>query len=385
MAPQHTSALRTAYSKPRLGPSSPVTPALAMSAALALALVSGCRGGSAAPAGGPQAPPPSAVTIAELAATPIEDASEYIATLRSLRSTTVQPEVEGLITRILVKAGQQVKTGTPLVQINAERQRAAVSSTEANVAGAEADVTYWQQQATRLSSLVEAGAVSKAEYDQALNSLRSAEARLKALKAQVQEGRVQLAYYRVDAPQNGIVGDIPVRVGDRVTTSTVITTIDERQGLEAYIQVPLDRSTQARLGVPVQILDNEGKVVTTNPITFVAPRVDDQTQTVLVKSLLREQSAASVRVLQFVRTRIVWREVQGLKIPVTAVVRISGQYFCFVAEPGQGGGLVAKQKPIEVGEVIGNDYIVRGGLKAGDKVIVSGIQKIGDGAPVRAE
>jgi multidrug efflux pump subunit AcrA (membrane-fusion protein) len=127
-------------------------------------------------------------------------------------------------------------------------------------------------------------------------------------------------------------------------------------------------------------------VLVTNPITFVAPRVDDQTQTVLAKSLMREQQTpASIRVLQFVRVRIVWREVQGLTIPVTAVVRISGQYFCFVAEPGQGGGLVARQKPIEVGEMIGNDYVVKSGLKAGDKLIVSGIQKIGDGAPVRAE
>ena len=284
-----------------------------------------------------------------------------------------------------MKAGQQVKAGTPLLQINADRQQAAVSSAEANLAGADADVTYWQGQAKRLAALVDAGAVSKAEYDQALNSLRTAEARLKALNAQVQEGRVQLAFFRVVAPQSGTVGDIQVREGDRVTSSTVITTIDDRQGIEAYIQVPLDRSTQVRVGLPVQLLDSDGKVVSTNPITFVAPRVDDQTQTVLAKSLMRGPTPASLRVLQFVRARIVWREVQGLKIPVTAVVRISGQYFCFVAEPGQGGGLVARQKPIEVGQMIGNDYVLKSGLKAGDKVIVSGIQKVGDGAPVRAE
>jgi RND family efflux transporter MFP subunit len=381
MSSQPTTARRTVYSKPRYF----VPTALTALTAIALPLAGACRGNGATPAGAPPAPPPSAVKIVDLAPAPIEEASEFIATLRSLRSTTVQPEVEGLITRVLVKAGQQVKAGTPLVQINAERQQAAVSSAEANLAGAEADVTYWQQQAKRLASLVDAGAVSKAEYDQALNSLRTAEARLKALTAQVQEGRVQLAFYRVDAPQAGIVGDIPVRTGDRVTSSTVITTIDDKQGLEAYIQVPLDRSTQVRPGLPVQLLDNDGKVVVTNPITFVASRVDDQTQTVLVKSLLREQPPASVRVLQFVRARIVWREVDGLRIPVTAVVRISGQYFCFVAEPGQGGALVARQKPIEVGQVIGNDYVVKSGLKAGDKLIVSGIQKIGDGAPVRAE
>jgi len=342
-----------------------------------------CRGG-AAPAQGAAGPPPSTVTTVTLAPAPIEDASEFIATLRSLRSATVQPEVEGLITRIFVKSGQRVRAGTPLVQVNAAKQQAAVSSTEASRAGTEADVQYWRQQVKRLASLVEAGAVSKAEFDQAQTSLRTADARLAALDAQVREGRVELEYYRVLAPQSGTVGDMPVRVGDRVTTSTVITIIDDTASLEAYIQVPLDRSPQLKLGLLVQLLDSNRKVVATNPVSFIASRVDDSTQTVLVKSLLREVPPF-VRVLQFVRSRIVWRSVQGLTVPVTAVVRISGQYFCFVAESGPQGGLVAKQKPIEVGELLGNDYVVRSGLKPGDRLIVSGIQKIGDGAPVRAE
>ncbi|HEY7499079.1 MAG TPA: efflux RND transporter periplasmic adaptor subunit [Vicinamibacterales bacterium] len=346
-------------------------------------LVGACRGNTPAQ-GAAGAPPPSAVKVSTLAPTPIEDASEFIATLRSLRSTTVQPEVDGTITRVYVKSGQRVSVGTPLVQINEAKQRAAVTSTEANRAGIEADVQYWRQQTKRLEALVAAGAVSKAEYDQAQNSLRAAEAQFAALEAQVREGRVELGYYRVDAPQAGIVGDIPVRTGDRVTTATVITTIDDNQSLEAYVQVPLDRSPQLRLGLPVQLLDSDGKVLAVNPITFIAPRVDDATQTVLVKSALRDVPP-SVRVLQFVRSRIVWRTSDGLTIPITAVLRIGGQFFCFVAEQGQQGGLVAKQKPIQVGELVGNDYVVLSGLKAGERVIVSGIQKIGDGAPVRAE
>jgi multidrug efflux pump subunit AcrA (membrane-fusion protein) len=125
-------------------------------------------------------------------------------------------------------------------------------------------------------------------------------------------------------------------------------------------------------------------VLATNPVSFVAPRVDDATQTVLAKSALK-QSPPSFRVRQFVRSRIVWRTVQGLTVPVTAVTRISGQYFCFLAEPGPQGGLVARQKPLQVGDVIGNDYVVKGGVKAGDRLIVSGIQKLGDGAPVQAQ
>jgi multidrug efflux pump subunit AcrA (membrane-fusion protein) len=105
---------------------------------------------------------------------------------------------------------------------------------------------------------------------------------------------------------------------------------------------------------------------------------------VLVKSLLRDAPPA-VRAQQFARARIVWRNEPAVTVPVTAVQRISGRYFCFVAEPGEGGALVAKQRPIEVGELVGNDYVVRSGVKAGDRVITSGIQKIGNGAPVRPE
>jgi RND family efflux transporter MFP subunit len=361
----------------------PLTPfvSTAFCIVLSAAMSSACRGGAPAQ-GAASAPPPAGVKLMSLKTSPIEDASEFIATLRSRSSTTVQPEVEGQITRIFVKSGDKVKVGAPLVQINPARQQAAVLSTEASRTGVEADVAYWQQQVKRLASLVEAGAISKAEFDQAQTSMQQAEARLGALAAQVKEGRVALEFHRVEAPQAGTVGDIPVRVGDRVTTSTIITTIDENELIEAYVQVPLGRSPELKLGLPVQLLSADGKILASNPITFVAPRVDDATQTVLVKSRLK-QEPPSVRLQQFIRSRIVWRTAPGLTIPLTAVVRISGQYFCFVAEPGPQGSLVARQRPIEVGEVLGNDYVVRSGLKEGDQLIVSGIQKVGDGAPVR--
>lgn len=358
-------------------------PVAACAAALLLA-AAGCGGDTPAAQQRAGGPPPTAVKTVELAARPIEQTSEFIATVRSLQSTTVQPEVDGLVTRIFVRSGDRVRAGAPLVQINAEKQRATVRSAEANRAGTEADVVYWRQQVTRLESLVAAGAISRQEFEQAQNSLRTAEARLAALEAQVREGQVELQYYTVNAPQNGVVGDIPIRAGDRVTPSTVITTLDSTQGLEAYINVPLDRSPELRLGLPIQLLDAEGNVAATNRITFVAPRVDDATQTVLVKSRLSEVPPA-IRVQQFVRARIVWRAEPGVTVPVTAVTRVSGQHFCFVAEPGQQGGFVARQRPVVVGEVLGNDYVVRSGLKAGDRLIVSGIQKIGDGAPVKPE
>ena len=323
------------------------------------------------------------VATTVLASKPLPEASEFIATVRSLRSSTVQPEVDGVVTRIFVKSGDRVRLGAPLVQIRPDKQQAAVRSSEANRAGVEADVQYWRQQVKRLEALVTAGAISRQEFDQAQNSLRTAESRLEALNAEVNEQRVELQYYRVAAPQAGVVGDITIRPGDRVTSSTEITTIDENSALEAYIQVPLDRTPELRLGLPVEILDGEGRVAATNPISFVAPRVDDATQTVLVKSALRDGPPA-IRTQQFVRSRIVWRSVDSLTVPITAVTRINGKYFCYVVEKTDQGS-VARQRPIEVGDLVGNDYVVKSGLAAGDRLVVSGIQKIGDGAPVTPE
>jgi RND family efflux transporter MFP subunit len=342
-----------------------------------------CSRGGGTPGGAPQGPPPMGVGTIVLQNKPIEDTSDFIATIRSLHSSTVQADVEGVATRIFVKSGDRVSRGTPLIQIKPDKQQATVESTQASRAGDEADVQYWRAQVKRLEALVEAGAISRQEFEQAQNQLRTSEARLQALTAQVHEQQVELQYYRVSAPQAGIIGDIAIREGDRITKATPITTIDDNDSLEVYVQVPLDRAPALRIGLPVQLLDADGKVTATNPISFVAPRVDDATQTVLVKSALR-QRPPSVRTQQFVRARIIWRSVPAITVPVTAVNRINGKYFCFVVESSP-HGTVARQRPIDVGDVTGNDYVVKSGLAPGERLIVSGVQKIGDGAPVKPE
>ena len=108
--------------------------------------------------------------------------------------------------------------------------------------------------------------------------------------------------------------------------------------------------------------------------------MDDQTQTVLVKGQVRNPDA-SLRASQFVRARIIWKTVDGLLIPVTAIARINGQFFAFVAEDA-GGKLVAHQRALKVGPIVGDDYVVLSGIKAGERVVVSGVQKLTDGVPI---
>jgi RND family efflux transporter MFP subunit len=316
-----------------------------------------------------------------LEATPIAQSSEFVATIRSLNSTTVQPQVEGIVRQVFVRAGDRVVAGQPLIQIDPDKQQATNTVTESQRASREADLAFAKQQLSRMQKLFEAGAVSRAELEQAETAQKTAEAQLAAVQSQIRENQVQLQYYRVTAPSAGIVGEVVIRQGDRVTPSTVITTIDQPQGLEAYINVPLERAGDLRPGLMVELLDPQGQVIAANPITFIAPRADDTTQSVLVKATLR-QLPPSVRVMQYVRARIIWSNEPALSVPIVAVSRLAGQHFVFVAEQGQ-QGVVARQKPVTVGEVSGQNYVVLSGLMAGERVIVSNVQKLGDGAPVK--
>lgn len=339
-------------------------------------VLSSCRSQGAAPAG----PPPMPVEAVTLATHPVAQTSEFVGTVKSRRSTTVQPQVEGSITRIMARSGDRVGAGAPLMEIDPRMQQAAVSNLESQRVARLADVQYARQQATRMKTLFEAGAASAAELEQAQNALSTGEAQLKALEAQIREQKVALAYYRVSAPTAGVVGDIPVRVGDSVTKSTALTTIDQGGGLEVYINVPVQEAQNLRVGLPVHLVDDRGGVVSTEKITFVAPSVDGATQSVLAKASV--EKAGFLRTEQFVRARIVWTETPALTVPMVALNRINGQFFAYVAEPGDGGTTVAHQRAVEPGALVGNDYVVNSGLKPGDKLIISGVQKIRDGSPV---
>ena len=350
---------------------------------LAVALSVACgRGQEAAPsAGGPPggAFPPMGVDVVTLAMVPVEQTSELIGTVKSRRSATVQPQVEGVITRIAAQSGDRVRAGAVLLEIDAGRQEAAVGTLEAQRASREADLAYWTQQSTRLGTLLAAGAVSQQEFDQADAQRRSGVAQLAALDQQIREQRVELGYHRVLAPAAGVVGDIPVRVGVRVTHSTVLTTIDDNQGLEVYLQVPVQQAPDLSVGLPVRLVDDRGATLVTTKVSFVAPSVDPATQSVLAKAALTR--AGDLRHDQFVRARIVWRSAEGLTAPLVAMTRINGRFFAFVAE-GAGDTTVARQRAVDLGELVGNNYVVLKGLSVGDRLIVSGVQKIGDGAPV---
>ncbi len=321
------------------------------------------------------------VKVQEAQATAVNDATEYVATLKSRDSAVIMPQVEGQVTKIYAHSGETVGAGAPLMEIDPLKQQATVKSQESSRAAQQANLSLAQQQYQRAQGLYSAGVVSKQDLDQAKSAMDAAQAQMGSLDAQVREQEVQLHYYRVVAPWGGIVGDVPVRVGDRVTTTTQLTTVDKPGGLEVYVYVPIEHSSQLKMNLPVQVLDSDGKVVADSRVSFISPQVDNTTQTVLVKARIANSNDA-LRQSQFIRARIVWGTHQNPQVPILAVSRLAGQYFAFVAEPQNGGSYVARQKPLKIGQTVGNDYEVEDGIKPGDKVIVSGTQFLLDGAPV---
>jgi RND family efflux transporter MFP subunit len=266
------------------------------------------------------------------------------------------------------------------MQIDPAKQEATVNTQQSTLAAKHAEVEFDKQQYARANGLFTSGVSSKMELDQAKSALDTAQSQLAALEAQVQQETVTLHYYKVTAPTNGVVGDIPVRVGDRVSTTTILTTVDKSGSLEAYIYVPIERAAQLKPGLPVQLVDGTGTVLASTKINFISPQVDNTTQSILAKAPVPDAKNA-MRTAQFVRARVIWGTQQGTVVPILAVTRIGGQYFVFVAEDDKGKS-VAHQRPLQIGQIVGNDYVVLNGLKTGEKVVVSGTQFLVDGVPI---
>lgn len=344
--------------------------------------LTGCKQDAAQPAAAGPAMQAMPVQVANVSFAPVPAGDTYVATIKSRRSATIQPQVDGHITRIFVHSGQAVRAGELLVGIDPLKQQAAVQQQQGTQAQKRAVLQYNQAEIQRQKQLFDAGITSRQAYDQAVQALQNSQGDYASSVAQTRTEQQQLAYYQVRAPFAGIVGDIPVHQGDYVSPTTLLTTVDENSGLEAYIYVPTDRAAQVRLGLPVDIVDTNGNAIAHSTISFLSPEVDNGTQTILAKAEVPANVTERVRNQQLVRARITWSSNPAPVVPVLAVTRIGGQAFVYVAAPAA-HGYSAHQVAVTLGDTVGNNYPVLNGLKQGDKVILSGLQMLGEGMPVQ--
>ncbi len=177
------------------------------------------------------------------------------------------------------------------------------------------------------------------------------------------------------------MGDIPVHIGDYVSPQTLLTTVDENAELEAYIYIPTERSGDIRMGTSGTDRDHDRRGDRKHQVNFISQQVDNAVQGVLAKAPIHG-TLDRFRTEQLVKARVIWSTSPTPTVPVLAVTRIGGQPFVYVATEVN-GSTVAKQRSVTLGDTIGNDYAVKGGLKQGEKVIISGTQFLIDGTPVQ--
>lgn len=355
----------------------------------------------------------------------LDETSSYVGTFKSRKSVNLKAQVPGRILSISATSGDKVVKGAPLVELDRQKQEALTANSEAAIESAIADkasaeanlkslaanrlsklanVRFAKTQFARYQQLNKEGAVSTESVDDYRNRLSIAEAEVEAIDAQMKaqeaivsrsgkqvtqaragmrEQQEQQRYFTVRAPFNGVIGDIPVRVGDYVDTNTMLTTVDEDFPLELYIAIPMAQATKLHIGQSAQVIQG-GQVVDSGKIFFVSPQVDQRDQSVLVKALF-DNRTHRFRSGEIVNARVLWEKVSAITIPVAAVSRMSGQDFVFIAENDGKGGTQAKQKVVKLGEIQGNEYRVLSGVQSGERVITSGIQNLADGVPVKPQ
>lgn len=393
---------------------------MTVAAVVAAQALVACQKGATVGRHGP-APAPVKVEAARMRA--VNDTSTYVGTARSRRSVFLQPQVAGQVARIFVKYGDEVASGAALIELDPRKQAASVNSLVAYAESARserdnavetlkaleatrlskvANVRFAEQQCRRYKLLQEEGAVSQENVDQYETQLKVAQSELTATEAQmsaqralvakcdkiirqskasVKEQEEQLGYFTVVAPFAGTVGDIPVRIGEYVTTESKLTSVTQNRPLEIEIAVPAQQAGRLRTGMSVDLLDMEERPIGQAGVFFVAPRVNDENQTITIKALY-DNNEARLRSGQFVTARIIWSRASRVVVPTTAVSHLSGQSFVFVLEKQGADDFVVRQRPVELGEIDGDSYVVISGLKSGEPVVVAGVQALSDGLPV---
>ncbi|MGB3492153.1 MAG: efflux RND transporter periplasmic adaptor subunit [Elainellaceae cyanobacterium] len=372
---------------------------------------------------------PIPVQLDPIESEPVQQTSGFIGVLDAQQGVVLKPEIDGRITQIFVSSGATVSPGTPILEISPDRSRAELNAAQANIGAfrsaltsaeaqlraaeservsARAELDLQNEDLVRTETLVEEGAQAQQALDRGLRDRDRAQAalnaaidRVDASRAAVSEARSALQQAdsqasavredfddtQVIAPISGVLGNIPVKLGDYVEVGDELMTITQNQNLDLEIAIPIERRAELRIGLPVEIRQpNSDQAIATGRISFISPQVNAATQSVLVKASF-QNAAGLLQDDQRVEAQVIWSENLGVRVPATAVSRLGGQNFVFVAErqPDAADGepqLIARQRLVTLGDLQDNSYEVLDGVEAGETLIVSGILNLSDGAPI---
>ncbi|WP_163577055.1 efflux RND transporter periplasmic adaptor subunit [Halomonas faecis] len=339
---------------------------------------------------GSQERPPQPVEVAELSPRDISLEKSYPSLLRSDDEVTLVARVSGTLEERHFEPGQLVEKGQTLYTIEPDLYQAVVNQREADLQSARAELARAQRDAERFERLLSQNSVSRQQVDQARAELGVASASVAQAEAALESARIDLRYAEVTAPVSGRIGLSQINVGNLVNSGTELATITPLDPLEVRFQLPqrdafelrrqIGESSVEAITARLQIpgVDGAEGGVLEGQLDFLGSRVDEATSTVRASASF-PNSDGQVLPGQFVRVSL-----EGLKrFGVLAVPEIAvGQGLMgpqlFVLDDDD----VARARPVDLGEVAGPWQIIRGGIEAGERVIVGDPSGIEPGTPI---
>lgn len=366
---------------------------VALLASAAAALVA-CSPGGAANA--PSAPPPPEVGVVTVAPRTVSLQSDLPGRVSALLVAEVRPQIGGIVLSRDFREGSDVRAGQTLYQIDPAPYRAAFGSAQAVLAKAQANVVAAQAKGERYKELVQIDAVSKQAADEATAAALQAEADVAAAKAAVETARINLAYTRITAPISGRIGKSSVTPGALVTANQAQALATVQQLDSIYVDVTQSSADLLRLrrelaagrlktdganqAVVRLRLDDGTLYPQAGKLQFSDVTVDEQTNSVTVRATFPNPKQL---LLPGLYVRAVLEEgvrENAILVPQQAVARDNRGNPIAMVVSAEGK---VEQRAVQVPRTVGSDWLVDGGLKAGDQVVVEGLQKARPGATVK--
>ncbi len=354
----------------------------------AAVVLPGCSGGKAAA----PAPPPPTVEVATVVQRDTPIYSDWIATLDGYVNAEIQPRVSGYIVKQNYKEGAEVRKGEVLFEIDPRPWQAALDQAKAQVAQAEAALDKASIDVERDTPLAAARAIAQSQLDAELHAKLGAQASVLAAKANLEQAELNLEFTKVTSLVNGIAGAARVQIGNLVGPSSILTSVSQVDPIKAYFTVseqvfidfhrrfPTQASVEEqRRRMPLQLVLGDGSIYEhIGTISFADREINPATGTIRVAGLFPNPNAL-LRPGGYGRVRLSTRTVTGaMLIPQRAVTELQGSYQVSVV----GSDNKVSTRSVTVADRVGNLWIVTEGLKAGERVIVEGLQKARDGAVV---
>ena len=354
-----------------------------------LLFLGGCSGGKAA-----SVPPPPVVEVATVVQQDTPIYSEWVAILDGYVNAQIQPHVSGYIIRQNYKEGSVVRKGDVLFQIDPRPFKAALDQAKGQLAQAEAQLGKARLDVQRDTPLAQARAIAQSQLDTEIQAKLGTQALVQAAKANVEQAQLNLEWTQVTSLINGIAGIAQVQIGNLVGPSSVLTSVSQVDPIKAYFTVseqeftefhrrfPTEQSVEEqRRRMPLQLLLADGSVYERPGTIYFADReVNPATGAIRIAGVFPNPNNL-LRPGGYGRVRASAKTQSGaLLVPQRAVIELQGSRQVAVV----GNDNKVSIRPIMVGERVGKFWIVTEGLKPGERVVVEGLMKVRDGAPVKA-